>query len=59
MNPLLSINPSNGLEIRSYKQHTNEEIEKILNGSKEAQKNWENTDLKFFLFHRYYVGCRI
>ena len=49
MKPLLSINPSTGLEIRSYNQHSNEEIENILNSSIEAQKNWQNTDLKFRL----------
>ena len=49
MNPLLSINPSTGLEIRSYNQHSNNEIENILNSSIEAQKNWQNTDLKFRL----------
>ena len=49
MKPLLSINPSTGLEIRSYNQHSNEEIENILNNSIEAQKNWQNTDLKFKL----------
>ena len=49
MKPLLSINPSTGLEIRSYNQHSNEEIENILNNSIEAQKNWQNTDLKFRL----------
>ena len=49
MKPLLSINPSTGLEIRSYNQHSNEEIENILNSSIEAQKSWQNTDLKFRL----------
>ena len=49
MKPLLSINPSTGHEIRSYNQHSNEEIENILNSSIEAQKNWQNTDLKFRL----------
>jgi len=49
MNPLLSINPSTGLKIRSYNQHNNVEIENILNSSFEAQKNWKNTDLKFRL----------
>ena len=29
MKPLLSINPSTGHEIRSYNQHSNEEIENI------------------------------
>ena len=49
MNPLLSINPSTGLKIRSYNQHSNVEIENILNSSCEAQKKWQNTDLKFRL----------
>ena len=49
MKPLLSINPSTGLQIRSYNQHSNEEIENILNNSIKAQKNWQNTDLKFRL----------
>ena len=49
MKPLLSINPSTGLKIRSYNQHNNVEIENILNSSFEAQKNWKNTDLKFRL----------
>ena len=49
MKPLLSINPSTGLQIRSYKQHSTDEIENILNRSVEAQKNWQNTDLKFRL----------
>ena len=49
MKPLLSINPSTGFKIRSYNQHNNVEIEKILNSSLEAQKNWKNTDLKFRL----------
>ena len=49
MKPLLSINPATGLEIRSYNQHSDEEIENILNNSTEAQKNWQNTDLKFKL----------
>ena len=49
MKPLLSINPSTGLQIRSYKQHSNDEIENILNRSIEAQKNWQNTDIKFRL----------
>ena len=49
MKPLLSINPSTGLIIRSYNQHNNVEIENILNSSWEAQKVWENTNLKFRL----------
>ena len=49
MKPLLSINPSTGLKIRSYNQHTNVEIENILDSSFEVQKNWKNTDLKFRL----------
>jgi len=49
MKPLLSINPSTGLEIRSYNQLSNDEIENILKSSIEAQKNWENTNLKFRL----------
>ncbi len=47
MKPLLSINPSTGFKIRSYNQHNDLEIENILNSSLEAQKNWQNTDLKF------------
>ena len=49
MNPLLSINPSTGLKIRSYNQHNDVEIDNILNSSYEAQKKWQNTDLKFRL----------
>ena len=48
MKPLLSINPSTGLIIRSYNQHNNVEIQNILDSSWEAQKVWKNTNLKFY-----------
>ena len=39
MKPLLSINPTTGLEIRSYNQHSNEEIENILNIKSNIETN--------------------
>ena len=49
MTPLLSINPSNGMVIKSYPQYSYERITKILNHAAEAQNNWKNTNLKFRL----------
>ncbi len=49
MKPLLSINPSNGMVIKSYPQYPYERIIKILNYAAEAQNNWKNTNLKFRL----------
>ena len=49
MKPLLSINPCTGIKIRSYDHYNDEKIENILNNSREAQKKWEVTDLKFKL----------
>ena len=39
MNPLLSINPSTGLKIRSYNQHSNVEIENLNNLNTENEIN--------------------
>ena len=49
MTPLLSINPSTGIEIKSYPQYSYDRINNIIKSATEAQKIWKNTDLKFRL----------
>ena len=42
---LVSINPSNGTEIKAYPKHTSAEVAYILDQALQAQKSWCNTDL--------------
>ncbi len=49
MTPLLSINPSTGMEIKSYPQHSYESIDTMIFNASEAQNYWKDTNLKFRL----------
>ena len=47
--PLKSINPSTGREIETYKEFSNDEIQKILEDVHSTQMNWKQTKLEFRL----------
>ena len=46
---LVSINPATGEEIQTYSEHSELEVQKILDQTVEAQKKWAATDLEFRL----------
>ena len=46
---LKSINPSTGQEIETYKEFSNDEIQKILEDIHLTQRNWKQTSLEFRL----------
>ena len=46
---LKSINPSTGQEIETYKEFSNDEIQKILEDVHSTQMNWKQTSLEFRL----------
>ncbi len=46
---LKSINPSTGQEIETYKEFSNDEIQKILEDIHLTQMNWKQTSLEFRL----------
>lgn len=47
--PLTSVNPSNLKIIETHKEHSDQEIQGILNKCDKAQKHWSSTKLKFRL----------
>ncbi len=49
MKPLFSTNPSTGIKIKSFSQHSDSKISNMLSKASEAQKSWEKSSLQFRL----------
>ena len=47
---LVSINPATGKELQTYSEHSEPEVQRILDQTVEAQKKWAATDLGFRLY---------
>ena len=46
---LVSINPATGKELQTYSEHSEPEVQRILDQTVKAQKKWAAIDLKFRL----------